>query len=71
MSFADRLEPLNRILDLSDEGWAVWCCSPVYGPDGKVHVFFSRMPERIETWKEPGHARQPGPGAGRVARRAL
>jgi len=54
MSFADRLEPLNRILDLSAEGWAVWCCAPIYGPDKKVHVFFTRTPKHIDTWKTYG-----------------
>lgn len=52
--FADRLEPLNRILDLSADGWVVWCCAPIYGPDNKVHVFFARIPERIEMWQTSG-----------------
>jgi hypothetical protein len=52
--FADRLIPKNKILDLTDEGWAVWCCSPIYGPDNKVHVFFTRAPGSIETWPEKG-----------------
>lgn len=38
--FAGRLKPLGRILEL--EGYYVWGCSPVTGPDGKFHVFFSR-----------------------------
>lgn len=40
--FCNRLSPVGRILEL--EGWHVWCCSPIYGEDGKVHVFFSRWP---------------------------
>ena len=52
--FANRLEPLNRILDLSADGWAVWCCAPIYGPDNKIHVFFTRTPEHIDTWKAQG-----------------
>ncbi|MFC5467332.1 glycoside hydrolase family protein [Cohnella suwonensis] len=38
--FARKLEPAGRILESPD--YQVWCCSPIYGPDGKVHVFFSR-----------------------------
>lgn len=38
--FASRLRPLGRVLEL--EGWFVWCASPILGPDGRVHVFFSR-----------------------------
>ena len=53
-ALADRLEPLNRILNLSADGWAVWCCAPIYGPDKKVHVFFTRTPERIDTWRAHG-----------------
>ncbi len=53
-AFVDRLEPLNRILDLSDDGWAVWCCAPIFGPDKMVHVFFARTPDNIETWKTHG-----------------
>lgn len=42
MDLYNTLKPLGRILDLSKEGWTVWDCSPVYGPDGRVHVFTSR-----------------------------
>lgn len=52
--FADRLEPLNRILDFSEEGYSVWGCSPIYGPDGKVHVFFARAKGPIENWTVNG-----------------
>lgn len=40
--FSRRLRPVGRILET--EGWYVWCISPIEGPDGKVHVFFSRWP---------------------------
>ena len=39
-SFAKRLKPLGRILEL--EGYYVWGTSPIVAPDGKIHVFFSR-----------------------------
>lgn len=39
-SFAKRLEPLGRILQL--EGYYVWGTSPIVATDGKIHVFFSR-----------------------------
>ncbi len=46
--FSTRLKPIGRILELPD--YHVWCCSPIYAPDGKVHVFYSR-------WKnEAGHS---------------
>lgn len=38
--FADRLVPVGRRLQM--EGYYVWCNSPIEGPDGKIHVFFSR-----------------------------
>lgn len=38
--FARRLQPMGRILEL--EEYYVWCCAPIYGPDEKVHVFYSR-----------------------------
>ncbi|WP_089685926.1 glycoside hydrolase family protein [Catalinimonas alkaloidigena] len=41
--FVDRLRPVGRALEL--EGWYVWCNSPIEGPDGKTHVFFSRWRE--------------------------
>jgi hypothetical protein len=40
--FARRLRPVGRILEL--EGYYVWCQAPIEGPDGRVHVFFSRWP---------------------------
>lgn len=38
--FSKGLQPVGRRLEL--EGYYVWCNSPIYAPDGKVHVFFSR-----------------------------
>ncbi len=40
--FAKSLRPQNRILETKD--YYVWGSSPIYGPDGKVHVFYSRWP---------------------------
>ena len=39
-----RLKPLRRILNLRHEGWTVWDCSPIYGKDGRIHVFATRWP---------------------------
>lgn len=39
-NFAHKLTPVGRVLEM--EGWYVWCNSPIQGPDGKIHVFFSR-----------------------------
>ncbi|MCF3108147.1 glycoside hydrolase family protein [Niabella sp. CC-SYL272] len=39
-AFSKHLKPLGRALEL--EGFYVWCNSPITGPDGKTHVFFSR-----------------------------
>jgi hypothetical protein len=47
-AFCQRLEPVGRILE--EEGWHVWCCSPIQDDDGRIHVLFSRWP--LET----GHA---------------
>ncbi len=41
--FCKSLVPMNRILEM--EGYYVWCNTPIYGPDNKVHVYLSR-------WKE-------------------
>jgi hypothetical protein len=38
--FAKKLKPVGRALEM--EGYYVWCNSPIEGPDGKIHVFFSR-----------------------------
>ncbi|WNJ16994.1 glycoside hydrolase family protein [Pontibacter sp. G13] len=47
-AFSQSLQPGNRILELED--WNVWGCSPIMGPDGKVHVFFSRWPGDHSNW---------------------
>lgn len=44
-TFCRRLRPLGRILE--DPDHHVWCCSPIWGDDGRVHVFYSRFPNRI------------------------
>jgi len=38
--FSRTLKPIGRNLEF--ENWYVWCNAPIDGPDGKVHVFFSR-----------------------------
>lgn len=43
-----RLEPVGRILE--DPAWWGWCCSPIDGPDGKVHVFYSRWKGEMGNW---------------------
>ncbi len=45
-SFSKLLKPVGRILEMED--WYVWCASPIYGADGKVHVFFSRWPASLK-----------------------
>jgi len=49
-AFSRRLKPIGRVLELED--WYVWGTSPIDGPDGKVHVFFSRWPaaRRMGGW---------------------
>lgn len=44
--FCKRLLPVGRILE--SEGYYVWCCTPIYGEDGKVHVFYSRWPDEYK-----------------------
>lgn len=44
--FSRHLKPVGRILE--SEGYYVWCCAPIYGEDGKVHVFYSRWPEKYK-----------------------
>lgn len=39
-SFSKKLTPIGRALEMKD--YYVWCNSPIIGPDGKTHVFFSR-----------------------------
>jgi len=43
-AFSRRLKPVGRALELP--GYYVWCNTPIYGPDGRVHVFFSRWPKQ-------------------------
>ncbi|QBG46636.1 glycosyl hydrolase family 43 [Verrucomicrobia bacterium S94] len=38
--FCRNLTGVGRILE--DPDYNVWGCSPIYGPEGKVHVFYSR-----------------------------
>lgn len=57
--FCDRLEPVGRILE--DPDYNVWGCSPIYGSDGEVHVFYSKWPNEAAhkgwlTVSEVGHA---------------
>lgn len=42
--FSKRLRPVGRILE--EEGYYVWCNSPIYDEKGKIHVFYSRWPEK-------------------------
>lgn len=42
--FCKSLTPMGRILETED--YYVWCVAPIYGPDGKVHVFYSRWPAK-------------------------
>lgn len=37
---AKRLKPVGRAMET--EGYYVWCSSPIEGPDGKIHLFYSR-----------------------------
>lgn len=43
--FSKKLKPVGRILE--EEGYYVWCNTPIYDTDGKVHVFYSRWPEKF------------------------
>lgn len=57
--FCKKLEPMGRILE--DPDYNVWGCSPIYGEDGKVHVFYSRWLNKYDHlgWVatcEVGHA---------------
>jgi len=55
---------VGRILET--KGWYIWCASPIYGPDDRVHLFFSRWPaeRRMGGWvnsSEIAHAVAPTP----------
>ncbi|NOU36807.1 MAG: glycosyl hydrolase family 43 [Kiritimatiellaceae bacterium] len=55
--FCKKIQPCGRILE--QDGWNVWCCSPIYGEDGRVHVFYSRWRNDFNFWVadcEIGHA---------------
>jgi hypothetical protein len=43
-AFSKKLKPIGRRLEM--EGYYVWCNSPIEGPDGKIHVFFSRWTDK-------------------------
>ncbi|MDP4611201.1 MAG: glycoside hydrolase family protein [Opitutales bacterium] len=62
--FCKGLTPVGRILE--DSEYNVWGTSPIYGPDGKVHVFYSRWKNEAkhEGWLtccEIAHAVADGP----------
>lgn len=48
----EALRPVGRILEQED--YYIWGCSPIYGEDGRVHVFYSRWPKRygFDGWVE-------------------
>jgi hypothetical protein len=50
MGFPERLEPIGRILDLTEQGFVVWDLSPIYDSNGKIHVFFTRVPNSDGNW---------------------
>ena len=41
-NFSKLLKPVGRILESAD--WYVWGSSPIYGPKGTVHLFYTRWP---------------------------
>lgn len=43
-AFAERLEPVGRILE--EEDYYVWCCAPIFDEQGNTHVFYSRWPKQ-------------------------
>jgi len=54
-----KLKGMNRILE--QEAYNVWGCSPIYGNDGRVHVFYARWENKYDHlgWVaacEVGHA---------------
>ncbi len=44
--FMTRLVPVGRILE--DPDYNVWCCSPILGEDGRIHVFYARWPNEAD-----------------------
>jgi hypothetical protein len=49
-AFAKKLKPVGRTLEM--DGYYVWCNSPIEGPDGKIHVFFSRWVASKNGWMD-------------------
>ncbi|VGO21516.1 glycoside hydrolase family protein [Pontiella sulfatireligans] len=63
--FCKELTGVGRILE--DADYNVWGCSPIYGPDGKIHVFYSRWKNEADhegwlTCCEIAHAVADEPG---------
>lgn len=61
-----KLTPVGRALEM--EGYYVWCSAPIDGPDGKVHLFYSRWDatKKMGGWingSEIGHAVADNPEA--------
>ncbi|MFC1763308.1 glycoside hydrolase family protein [Planctomycetota bacterium] len=57
--FCQRLKPVGRLLE--DPDYNVWGCSPILGPDERIHVFYSKWPNAAKhqgwlTCCEIGHA---------------
>ncbi len=52
--FAKKLKPLGRILESPE--YYVWCCAPIYDPEGQVHVFYSRWPKKYGMGGWIGHS---------------
>ncbi len=58
-TFGKKMTPVGRILE--DPDYNVWGCSPIYGDDGRVHVFYARWENKYDHlgWVaacEVGHA---------------
>lgn len=47
--FCKGLAPDGRRI-LETEGKFVWGCSPIYDDTGKIHVFFSIWPDKLDNW---------------------
>lgn len=46
--FCRSLSSVGRILE--EEDWNVWCASPIWGEDGKVHAYISRWRGGHDNW---------------------
>ena len=44
-NFERRLEGIGRVLEFDEY---VWCCSPIYDDEGKIHIFYSSWPKETE-----------------------